>query len=157
MLLALASFNASGDWQYTRWGMTVDEVIRESKGAAVRANKDGGENYRTLATASYTSSGRGGDRFTFKVEFRFPNDTKRLRRVELGAVDGKRCTEIGWSLNDVYGKPEKVEDYGLVHVTIWRSEKSGNMVSFSHLFKGQPTETCLIHYKPIRKVGASGL
>ncbi len=36
--LILAGSPALADWQYTRWGMTPNEVLAASEGAAVRLN-----------------------------------------------------------------------------------------------------------------------
>src|ERR1700744_2220675 len=76
---------ARADWQFTRWGMTPDQVVKASRGAAHNASSD-----ETTANAPVGSSEQmlviiptyvTGD-LQFIVDFYFDSD-KKLTRVNL--------------------------------------------------------------------------
>ena len=74
---------ALADWQYTRWGMTVDEVITASNGTAtkVKDNKD----LRVLKMPRLAVSQTTDSEAVFKVEFYFKDKKLALIRYEPSA------------------------------------------------------------------------
>jgi len=75
--------SADADWQYTRWGMTLEEVVAASGGAAQPHAKDPKKNTSkvdTLATAPYEAAG-----FIFRARFLFSRGEPKLARVDLEA------------------------------------------------------------------------
>ena len=40
ILVGMVSLPAQAEWEYTRWGMSVDEVVEASEGEAIPVNPD---------------------------------------------------------------------------------------------------------------------
>ena len=102
------------DWQYTKWGMTVDEVIIASDGKAkeyVDSGRDS-DTARTLATAPYVA----GD-FLFEANFMFDRKTQNLRHVKLTLRKGNGHSLYAALVNR-YGKPVSETE-----TAVWRSAR----------------------------------
>ena len=76
-LLIVFTCAAFADWQYTKWGMTVDEVIDASGGKATKIDDSGrdSEDQKTMATAPFIA----GD-FVFEANFMFSRNDQKLRK-----------------------------------------------------------------------------
>lgn len=137
--LIAAPLSATADWQYTKWGMTVNEVVRASNGLAVagddpkktvRAPKDGPILLRALARGPYEASG-----LRFVVNFLFNEQDKKLGRVdlELQDADEAKSNRIEAQLEDVYGVPEKNFRNSVYWKVDWRHVPSGNLITFMQI------------------------
>jgi hypothetical protein len=76
---------ALADWQYTKWGMTVDQVIVASNGQMARCPRvcgKEGETETSLATGAYKSG-----KFDFTAFANFDNRTGELTSVKLYLKD----------------------------------------------------------------------
>jgi len=148
MLLAFVNTPVSADWQYTRWGMTKDEVIFASQGAAKAysaTDQDAGA-YRVLATAPYTGLG-----FEFVSLFMFDWQTSALIGVKLNLNLATQCKSMLGALIGTYGNP--LETTGVpVRTFTWRDYKNKNVVKARLI---EPTY-CQIIYSPIIETGPSG-
>ena len=138
------SFEASADWQYTKWGMTVDEVIAASNGKA-RKFTDPAQNtdMETLqAVAPYVA----GD-FVFEAGFNFSKDS-RLRTVRLKLIegDGRRLSA---ALLNRYGKPLSESATSVTEHARWLDKKSNNTVVWFMI----GAEYFTVEYSPL--IGAS--
>jgi hypothetical protein len=103
------AFSTHADWQYTKWGMTPEEVIAAAQKAGEEPPKwitDEAEknNYHALLKGAYHSG-----KYVFTAYFHFNDDTKRFESFTLYLQD----IEIGFSLfHDMvklYGKPYTVD------------------------------------------------
>ncbi|TDR94532.1 hypothetical protein EV668_1820 [Enterovirga rhinocerotis] len=114
---------ASAHWDYTRWGMSVEEVKAATKGkAADNADRDlDGNGFKTLLTAPH-AWGRIG----MRADFRFRDEDGRLNSVGLRPLEGGDCDAIRAELNKRHGKAQP--DGRLI--AKWRT-KDGDEVSFS--------------------------
>lgn len=84
-LMAFAT-PAMADWQYTRWGMTVDEVVAASNGSAKKI-KDRKDDRVWDLPRLVVGTAQEGD-VTFNVEFYFENNKLRLiRYAPTGTMD----------------------------------------------------------------------
>ena len=147
---ALFGSAAQADWQYTRWGMTMDEVVVASKGRATRPKKpntveDG--SILNLLSAPYTAN-----RLKFKAEFWFAEEDRRLSSVRLSLIKISQCPDMRGALTNVYGPAEKSKT-SLGEFLRWWDRDNGNDI----LLMDYPDAICSLNYKPIKKPGTGGL
>ena len=120
----------TADWQYTKWGMTVDEVIAASNGTATKRpeeelalvlrNKP--EGMVALATAPF----RAGQ-YTFKAVFLLGWPDQKLREVRLDSIPLDRSVDwrtIRSLLMDRYGEP----DVSMGNDAIWMEKENNNIL-----------------------------
>ncbi|TXN08920.1 hypothetical protein FV222_00165 [Methylobacterium sp. WL103] len=147
--VCLLTMPAQADWQYTRFGMTVGEVVAASGGVA-KTNTDrsrDGREFESLLVAPYTGNG-----FTFTSVFRFDRKTKRLITVELELENTSRCSNLEKNLYQSYHEPiETDKGIGVVTVT-WHDASKKNIVSLTAL----PPSFCTVRYDPILVTEPSG-
>jgi hypothetical protein len=118
---------AKADWEFTRWGMTPDEVIAASQGRAVRVKREQVATCsnvlgRCLVTIpTYTI-----DRFPFVATFHFDAKEERLAAVQL-STEGVHAAFLEQVLIGTYGTPSTSRTQFVVTHT-WLDEKRGNVV-----------------------------
>ncbi|MCC6271672.1 MAG: hypothetical protein IT190_10375, partial [Microbacteriaceae bacterium] len=75
--VCVGASSAFADWQYTKWGMTIDQVVAASKGKMLRCgtacDKQRTETDTALLYAPYQSG-----EFEFTAFAYFNNQTKKL-------------------------------------------------------------------------------
>lgn len=103
--LVLVNTQAHADWQYTRWGMTLEEALRASKGQLDQCNpvlcaKHSSEGEEAKLYGSYTS----GD-FTFSAVVLFNKKTERLEADSLVLTNAQRWPQLAGALRSKYGEP----------------------------------------------------
>jgi hypothetical protein len=94
---------ARADWQYTKWGMTPEQVIEASGGSVSKipeAQRKGRSrpNFIGLLSGAYSA----GD-FQFKVDFQFSRNLLEMIGMNLIAYD--RCERLKNTLLSKYGAP----------------------------------------------------
>jgi hypothetical protein len=165
--LLLSISPARADWQYTKWGMSPEDLMSLGKGNIVRASQ------RESSPNNEDVPGRGrgttmaikadlvlrsafiAEGMTYNALFYF--NTKGLFVVALipqSKEDGLKTSKL---LNDTYGAPEGEErlgrDEGYVGGCIvrrrWRSRPDGNLITFFNLC-GDRFE---VRYEPIPTKG----
>lgn len=147
--LLFAAAPAHADWQYTRWGMTVNEVLAAGNGRVIRhdspAMSDTVSQMRAVAKHS-------ADGMSFTAFFGFGAESN-LNQVMLVLNEGSRCLLLRDSLRSVYGEGRLFDIRpGLVPGVKWRDEASGNMIDFLTI-----SRTCTVTYEPIRTTKETGL
>lgn len=143
---ALLVSPAAADWQYTRWGMTPQQVIAASKGAArqnanVAVDTGTHRDERALLDAPYSAG-----RMSFRVQFFFSNANRRLVKVRLVLVGGADCSDVRADLMNVYGSPLS-QAAGVV--VRWRDTKRRNTVTLANWGGGG----CHLEYEPLDQSG----
>lgn len=136
---------AFADWQYTKWGMTLHEVINASGNRVVpipEAEQPGRS--PVLETARLTGSFTSG-RFVFDVDFSFDNVTNKLSTVTLELRGLSQCQLLEQSLRTKYGKPSEVKDYSAIRMVHWRDEKQGNQINYNFV----DDLPCQVYYLPL--------
>lgn len=126
MCVFLISNAGLADWQYTKWGMTVDEVIIASDGKAkefVDSGRDS-DTARTLATAPYIA----GD-FLFEANFMFDRKTQQLRHVKLTLKKGNGRSLYAALVNR-YGKPVSEHETAVLPSARWLDQENNNSVNW---------------------------
>jgi hypothetical protein len=149
------------DWEYTKWGMTPQQVVSASKnlaaeGSDLRPDSDGNV---TKLVAPYQSG-----KFSFEAQFGF-DATDRLASVtlvlndksagmDMGAdtnMDHGVCYDLLVSVNTAYGPPQ---GGGSVHmqysIETWQDQKNKNNVTYTVL----DGVGCYVQYSAIKSTAA---
>jgi hypothetical protein len=138
---------AFADWQYTRWGMSSDEVITASKGSLKRG--DGQKSAQNSDTRQATGSYVTGD-LEFDANLWFGPDG--LRTVSLSLRDDKKCQDIQRDLLGKYGTPVE-RSGGTVQRLMWADREANNRVALVTTGLGY----CQLSYEPLISGSSSGL
>lgn len=118
------SAEALADWQYTKWGMTAEEVIAASGGKA-RKFTDTGQDTDTERLQAITPY-RTGD-FAFEAGFMFSRKDGRLRSVRLKLVEGDGLL-LSAALVNRYGKPVSESKTAFTQHARWLDKENNNTV-----------------------------
>jgi hypothetical protein len=135
---------ALANWEFAKWGMTLDELIAASGGKAIRySEKEIKEKstfigYKCQAYMPNYATGK------FKFEVRFCFDAREnLFSVDL-YTDGQDFYELDRTLRGVFGRPAEEKD-GLVPSRIWTDRTKGNVVRLVRV------SSTILQYQPIAK------
>jgi hypothetical protein len=146
---------AQADWQYSKWGMTVEEVRAASNGAATGASVS---SHSKGASILLQSEYRTGEKI-FDVAFFFDRKSGGLIMVRLSQRTSQECHDTLRALHDEYGSGEdtgspKVPSYR------WHDEPSVNVVEYTDTayFVAQTLQArpgvnpsfCVVNYSPWR-------
>ncbi len=145
-LFVATSAPAHADWQYTKWGMTPEQVAAASKGAVTVGTGDPGDHYAGAdigATGTYVS----GD-YTFSAVFYFVQGKLADIRLKMNGPDGYKLKN---DLDGVYGKPF-YESGGNFPLVTYHDVAKNNRVDL--LMIGSSTT---LEYRPLKNASASGL
>jgi hypothetical protein len=140
LLLTFFPTLAFAEWQYTKWGMTQQDVIDASNGIAVPDLDSKGHSTNeamSLLEASYSAG-----RFEFIVRFLFDKETRRLSSVHLNLKTPEQCNLLLRELIDKYGPPRNIG--GIAGE--WRDESSNNRIQFVQM----PISGCPLSYTRLR-------
>jgi hypothetical protein len=134
---ALISQPSLAHWQYTRWGMTPNEVVAASKGKALLVTSTQfGENGETADVGAIHEI--AGIKFETVFLFR----EKRLSMVIVWSEDSQQCRALSRDLLATYGKPSSVKN-GLMPRTDWEDQANGNSIAFIEANMG----SCILQYE----------
>jgi hypothetical protein len=146
------------DWEYTKWGMTPQQVVSASKNLATEASdlRPDSDGNVTKLVAPYQSG-----KFSFEAQFGF-DATDRLASVtlvlndkaagmDMGAdtnMDHGVCYHLLVSVNAAYGPPQ---GGGSVHmqysIETWQDQKNKNNVTYTVL----DGVGCYVQYSAINR------
>jgi hypothetical protein len=113
---------AFGNWEFTRWGMSIAELERASRYSVIR----NGQGYGCLAEIAGPVTFQG-TRYQ-RVRFCFDSEAL-LESVELVA-DPKAYDAVEHSLNRVYG-PSRLQRSAEALVPQWIDDEGGNIIRLS--------------------------
>jgi len=169
--LALTCYGAQtakADWEYTKWGMTPQEVVSASKnlakeGADLHADSDGNV---TKLVAPYQSR-----KFSFEAQFGFDAadrlssvtlvlndkstdmdmesmdmDDKSMHMHEHEHMDRGVCHDLDLSLNTTFGPPPYHGASHLYAIEKWQDQKNKNNVDYHALYQ----VGCYVQYSAIK-------
>lgn len=119
---------ARADWEYTRWGMTPDEVVAASRGAARLGAPPKGKTYlpKLIGRALGTHQVDGA---RFDAYFHF-DSANALAKVALERTGGTECGVLLNGLNDRFGPPIKSHRQSFAIIEQWRDSRGGNVVNY---------------------------
>ena len=129
-------------WQYTRWGMSPDQVVAASRGAAWKAVSP--------ALGMNTLGRHVAGSYKFDVSFRYASTG--LDFVLAKPVDPSQCTSLRDDMLATYGQPveEKTGFYGVSYR--WDDKNNDNAVRFFPSNDG-----CGLNYQPLGPRSGRGL
>jgi hypothetical protein len=121
------------EWEYTKWGMTVEEVLASSSEKLVRTDENFQEQSRSLVSDGRSAAMLAGWNVAagrkFVALFYFDLATKRLVSVNLNLKEMNKTEDLLRELTEQYGKPDEQTDVTTdFYSVIWKSD--GNRVVF---------------------------
>ena len=139
------STGAQAHWQYTRWGMTPDQVVIAARGAVQRADpKSDAEMPFGVKEAAGTYA--AGNR-SMKASFWFKEG--RLSQVDLSSDNQDDCYSVKRDLDALYLSPNSTSAMS----TIWIDEIKGNHIQYVNW----GTLGCQIFYAVVQNSKSTGL
>jgi hypothetical protein len=145
---------AFAHWEWSRWGMSAQEVISASAG---KLSPDvGNDRQRVNEQWRHASGPVTFDGFDFHAEFYFDQGGEDLRIVRLTLKDFNDCARLEARLNKTLGKPQDAsETFNLPNgpVTInayyWPKDRKGDFAALTSLpaANGKPG-LCFVRYSP---------
>lgn len=151
----LAPIAALADWQWTRWGMKVDEVIAASNASVAPFERAEQPNSRSLLLAKGKYSALDVE---FDANFYFDRNDKGLVLVELMAREAtfSKCLKLKSALGDVYGKPDETGRVAIIRLqtSMWRDTEKRNRVL---LAVTESPDSCSLQYSPLVDRAKSGV
>lgn len=153
---------ARADWQYTRWGMSLQELLGADQGivkttTAVQEDRAYGFG-KPMASGHYEAMGT-----EFSVDFLFDSD--KLSGVALYMDSSDAAARINAALGDQYGKPdESTSEFDpttecQTDYRRWRDLQAGNVIAFRSwtcVGTNAPSDYHVI-YRPILRAESTGL
>jgi hypothetical protein len=139
LLVAAASTSSAllADWQFTKWGMTPEEVALISKGSAAITNEERDDSY--VGNRGKFSGGT----YQFDAEYVFK--ASGLSKVSLKLLSPGACSILASDLRVKYGAPVSVQSpIPTIKKTIWSDLKEGNKVELSMV-----RDSCFVNYSPL--------
>ncbi|MGO4686197.1 hypothetical protein [Hyphomicrobium sp. 2TAF46] len=146
--IAVCSQPVAAHWQYTRWGMTPDQVISASKNTAHIASDPamhGTAEARNLLDGKYRSQG-----FDFDINFLFDTSNK-LSHVSLQLVTPADCPVLQGKLSNIYGSP-KTSVTPIINLAKWWDKPHGNVLVLMQI----GDDSCKLQYMKYEEAGAEG-
>src|ERR1700728_662879 len=166
IVLALACCGAStanADWEYTKWGMTPQQVVSASKnltreGSDLHPDSDG--NVSKLI-APYQSG-----KLHFEAQFGFDaadklasvtlvlSDKSASMDMDMGSdmnMDRGPCGDLQASVHAAYGPPQGGGTADMLYsIETWQDQKNKNNVTYTVLYG----TGCYVQYSAIKPAGA---
>jgi hypothetical protein len=127
------------DWEFTKWGMSPEQVVQASNG---RARPEPDEISSVLLKQDWQSG-----RFLFRVSYFFDEDKRgqRLTKIQLQLKNTELMDELLVDLKRKYGTP-RGEIKGHVSGPYW--EYLGDNINYL-----TDQKTVIIHYEPVVSKG----
>jgi len=115
----LMSAPAVADWQYTKWGMTADQVGAASKGQMKRCSAVCDKQTTATSTALLYGPYQSGT-LPFTAFAFFDKQTKKLVQMSLRLDDSSKGNELIGGLRAKYGDPVSESKTQVLHLLVWR-------------------------------------
>jgi hypothetical protein len=127
LTLAGMTVPAAADWQYTRWGMSPEQVVAASNGAVRLGPPPQGKTYDKLTGRALGN--HEADGATFHAFFHF-DAANGLAKVALERNSGTACAALQGGLAAQYGQPVKSTRNNFATIDEWRDAVRGNVVRY---------------------------
>lgn len=143
---------ARADWQYTKWGMSREQLAAAAKAAGTNLSFSKTPSANGAGIASYAAAG-----VEFSAHFDFEDGNGQLSKVKLLPSDMTKCKKIADLLLERYEQPATNEITTLgglkVHSLTWNDRKERNAVKYVNFGE----IGCNIDYTPLRLGAKNGL
>ena len=107
IFVSMISLPAQAEWEYTRWGMSMEQVVTASEGLAIPVSpyeqilvKD--DSQQTLLKSKWSSSG-----YSFDVFFNFSVSDSKLSEVILKSTSNNK--DLGLAMIEEFGLPSRAQ------------------------------------------------
>lgn len=157
LTLLLLSQPSHADWEFTKWGMSPEEVLAASNGTATRmAAEDKGPKY-IGPPASGTPLLKGMHKtwnFDFSVTYFFVDE--KLYGVRLKPELALESVPLQWELRSHYGEPNFEKNYGEACRYIqreWLDRSAGNGIQFIDANCGSDLHNVSLYFLPLDATG----
>jgi hypothetical protein len=142
---------ANADWAYTKWDMTVAEVIGASEGKAT-------ENPSVEADSSADRIGRlvapyQSGNLEFRALFSFDRKAERLISVNLKLLKAEDLPLLNSALTSKYGRPLEQSELSLGTVKRWIDHDNNNVIMLYTI----GDDTVAVEYSAAENANNSGL
>jgi hypothetical protein len=122
LLFCFISWGATADWQYTKWGMSADEVLAASKGKLKNCTPAACKGKNTdSATPRHIGRYQSGE-FQFTVVTLFNNKSGKLVTVSLELNDPTQWASLVGALRGRYGEPASSSKTQIMSLWVWREK-----------------------------------
>jgi len=149
--LSLWPTMASANWQFTRWGMTPEEVQVAAGGTLTTPAAD--ERCLQCSLVPLLAGSYSTGEFSFRVLYQFDGN-RALQGTNLNLTDGTRCHALQDSLRAQYGVPTReLGGDNELHSKQWLDPANGNTLRF--VDSENLGLSCFIAYSPL--ASAKGL
>ncbi len=107
MIVSMVNLPAQAEWEYTRWGMSVDEVVEASKGKVISVNPEElilfeDDTQQTLLKTQWSKKG-----YSFDVFFNFSVDDSELSEVVFKSIGKNK--DLGLAMIEEFGLPIRAQ------------------------------------------------
>ena len=107
ILASMANVPAQAEWEYTQWGMNVDEVVEASEGAAMPVNPDEqfffeNDSQQTLLKSQWSTDG-----YSFDVFFNFSDSDSKLSEIVFKSTGNNE--DLGLAMIEEFGLPSRAQ------------------------------------------------
>lgn len=113
-------------WQYTKWGMTPQQVEAASTGT-VRVSSDNPDKKVEGFTIGNEGSYSVG---SIQLSATFYYKSGGLQMVKLSAESDPTCFALGSQLGGQYGEPSAAQNAGFFQKKTWKDGERGNRVEY---------------------------
>ena len=125
----LATFPAAADWQYTKWGMSIDQAARASGNALRLPNPQEQSKHAVNGLPPGLVGNYDNGSFRFTVDLYFGRSGNSLSSVHLSLQDYTQWSSLLGALRGLYGEPlEQWRDPRGGGTMRWRDEKGKNEI-----------------------------
>jgi len=145
IVLLAATWPAAADWQYAKWGMTVDQLAAASKGQMKRCGAACDKQTTSTETALLYSPYQSGE-FPFTAFAFFDNQSKKLAYMNLRLDDSSKGYALIAALKAKYGEPASGSKTTLSIHHVWRG--GNDEISIFMIGSGMPESYTTLTYRP---------
>ena len=107
MLGCIFNIPAKAEWEYTRWGMSVDEVVEASEGAAIPVNPDEQFFFEDDTQQTLLQSQWSTDSYSFDVFFNFSVSDSKLLEIVFKSTGNNE--DLGLAMIEEFGLPSRAQ------------------------------------------------
>jgi hypothetical protein len=143
LLTVVPCSDAFADWEFTKWGMSKDQVVQASGGRAkpYPAHQLEGPISQAGEICTHNIPDYVSGKFRFEAQFCFDRQD-RLSRVRLRVADD-RFVPLEEALNATYGAPVNSQKNSIVRTAQWNDTKRQNRVRLLGI-----SDSTFVDYEP---------
>ena len=108
ILVSIGNLPAQAEWEYTQWGMSVEEVVEAADGAVIPVNPDeqfffeDDDSQQTLLKSQWSKDG-----YSFDVFFNFNISDSELSEIIFKSTGNNE--DLGLAMIEEFGLPSRAE------------------------------------------------